>query len=645
MKIGIIADVHIRGKSPINRTDDFYQSIMTKFKEALSIFKKKECDIILDAGDLLHSPIVSLTICDDIIDAVDNNGIDYFTLFGNHPMLNAHIENSKATTLAHMFRRSTYLNYLGHMDFIEKDETVFVQGKEYYHGMEEDIKKDGLYHKCQNDTSIVVVHAMITEKKLMDKILHIPYKDLKTNYDYVIVGHNHCTSHDTECLTENGWKKYNEVSVGDKIATFNMKKQSNYKIEYQPIQHLTKYNYKGKMLNFKHDKWSKTDILVTPNHRMVTTNGSRGIHPSIKLAYALKNGQILINSKNWDYDIKHKFKNPYWAMLIGFILGDGHYKRFNKNSDVLNSIEIYQKIGNNHRFLKNLFKKARIPYKYWKGKIGETWTISNRHSVISKEFLTFMNEKVNNKQLNRTLISLPKKQLLFLFKGLIASDGHRYSSTYNVFAQADFEFIKLFEELCLRLGRKFVTVKGKSAFQPKNDLWRCHVTKQYKTLINEKNIKEIDYNNIVWCPTVANGTWIAKRNGIPFITGNCEIGIQKVGNTTVIGLGALARLTADKKDYMRKPKIAILDTETKDIEVIELKTAKPYKEVFNLELIAKKKSIDNNLEAFVNSLDKTELQSIDTLGLIVEIGKKQNVDKNVINSITKKIEELGDEKR
>ena len=312
MKIGIITDVHVRGKSPINRIDDFYVSIMEKFTEALKIFKKKKCDIILDAGDLLHSPIISLTICDDIIDLIDNNKIHYYTVFGNHPMLNAHIENSKATTLAHMFRRSEYLKYLEHLKVDNKNDKhkINIKGMEYSHGIEDIIKNGGIHHNKKFDTvTIAVVHAMITEKKMMDKILHIPYKDLKTNYDYVIVGHNH------------------------------------------------------------------------------------------------------------------------------------------------------------------------------------------------------------------------------------------------------------------------------------------H-----------------------------------------------EIGIQKVGDTTIIGLGALARLTMDKKDYTRKPKVAVLDTETGEVEVIKLKTAKPYKEVFNLELMEKKKKADANLEVFAQTLEDTKLQSIDTIGLIMEIAKKKEIDKNIINAIITKME-------
>jgi len=312
MKIGIITDVHIRGKAPVNRIDNFYQSIITKFKEALSIFKKNKCDLILDGGDLIHSPIIALPICDDIIDIIDENEIEYYTIYGNHPMLNAHIENSKATTLAHILKRSKYLKYLPNKYNIYHD--VEFIGYEYYHGIEEDIKKNGLYHKEKNKITIAVVHAMITEKKLINKILHVPYKKLKTNYDYIICGHNHL-----------------------------------------------------------------------------------------------------------------------------------------------------------------------------------------------------------------------------------------------------------------------------------------------------------------------------------------ELGIQKVGKTTIIGLGALARLTVEKKDYTRKPKVAVLNTNTGKINVIELKSTKFYKEVFDLDKITQKKNTEMDMDNFVTSLKDIKLQSLDLVGVIKEIAKNKNINKSVINEIIKKIGELENE--
>jgi DNA modification methylase len=34
------------------------------------------------------------------------------------------------------------------------------------------------------------------------------------------------------------------------------------------------------------------------------------------------------------------------------------------------------------------------------------------------------------------------------------------------------------------------------------------------------NVDRVEYDGVVWCPKTPNGTWVARRNGRPFITGN-----------------------------------------------------------------------------------------------------------------------------
>ncbi len=191
MKIGILSDVHIRGKNPENRIDNFYESIIEKFGEALSIFKKKKCKLILDAGDLFHAPIISLVICDKVVDLIEKNGIPYYTLAGNHAMINGHWENSDASTLAHIFRNNKLLQQCKF--YQNNKEKVTVTGYEYYHGIEADISRTLLWNGdlVKSEINIAIIHAMITEKKLPYTALHIPYKEVRTNYDFVITGHNH----------------------------------------------------------------------------------------------------------------------------------------------------------------------------------------------------------------------------------------------------------------------------------------------------------------------------------------------------------------------------------------------------------------------------------------------------------------------
>lgn len=79
-----------------------------------------------------------------------------------------------------------------------------------------------------------------------------------------------CVTEDTECLTPEGWKKYNELKVGDTIKVFNMETQT---IQTDVLQRVLIKEYDGDMVFF--ELMNNTEILVTPDHRMVLSkNGN-----------------------------------------------------------------------------------------------------------------------------------------------------------------------------------------------------------------------------------------------------------------------------------------------------------------------------------------------------------------------------------
>lgn len=187
MKLLYLQDFHLLFKVPTNRRDNYYLSMLLKLDEILSIAKQNNVVSILDGGDFFESPIVANTIVDDVLDRIESYKIEWHFLFGNHCMNSHHIENSKATSLAHMLRRSRYISYLNTME----DDNFFLQGYEYKHDIESELKENGLFHDKKNKMTIAIVHALITPKLLPFSAMHLCYKQLKTNYNYILVAHNH----------------------------------------------------------------------------------------------------------------------------------------------------------------------------------------------------------------------------------------------------------------------------------------------------------------------------------------------------------------------------------------------------------------------------------------------------------------------
>ncbi len=88
MNLLYFTDNHISGTNSENRIGNYYSDSMAKLEEILQIAKKNKSPFILCGGDLLDSSLISLVICDEIIDLIEKYNIPIYTLVGNHPMVN-----------------------------------------------------------------------------------------------------------------------------------------------------------------------------------------------------------------------------------------------------------------------------------------------------------------------------------------------------------------------------------------------------------------------------------------------------------------------------------------------------------------------------------------------------------------------------
>jgi calcineurin-like phosphoesterase family protein len=356
-------------------------------------------------------------------------------------------------------------------------------------------------HDHNNGTKTIIQSLIIEHGGCRIFVTHDPKyakEDFKLNF---------CTTPDTEILTENGWKKYNKISIGENVMTYNKIKR---KKEYNPLKKINIFNYDGNMIHIKH---KKIDALFTPDHNVVLNNGLT------KKAADLKTfDRLLLNTKKLVNTKIVNIPNKNWAELIGFIIGDGSYCYYNKK---LYAIRIHQtsKSYKAKKYLPKLLKSCKINYskKLHKNLMNVFYISINKN----KKFLDYISRYCPNKNLNRDLLNLSRYNLNKLYNGLVMSDGRHYIKNQKLW-QHKYSTIKLFEELIVKIGRRFHTSLCKSGFKPKSKNYCIDVSeKNTALLINHKNIINEPYKGIVWCPTVENGTWIAKRNGRAFITGNC----------------------------------------------------------------------------------------------------------------------------
>lgn len=116
---------------------------------------------------------------------------------------------------------------------------------------------------------------------------------------------------------------------------------------------------------------------------------------------------------------------------------------------------------------------------------------------------------------------------------------------------------------------------------------------------------------------------------------------KKVDNTQYLDIGCFGRRSIS--EHKITPSCVLLDTDKRSYEVITLKSAKPGKEVFDL---SKKESIqefEGQIDSFIADLKDLSVQSMDIKGIIEDLGKKNNVDREIIDILINKVNELEQE--
>lgn len=347
---------------------------------------------------------------------------------------------------------------------------------------------------------------------------------------FVEESHQFCLSEDTEILTINGWKKYNEIKIGDFVFSYN--KEIN-KLEPNPIERIIVKKHNGTLIKLKNQE--SIDSLATKDHRVLcqirTTDKSRkwkwseqrfisanNIPSGIKIPVVAE--IVSISSINMDDDL---------IKILGWIITDGHlhfaHKRKNSYYEITQSKSKNKIINEMEEVIKRRFPESKIYSRKRKGRF-----YNNRH-IRGTDAYTFYLGKKATEEINKWLESEPHKiprqilekasldQLKILFDSLVQGDGnvsysknkYKYVTFYPGY---DSNLADNFQELCVRLGLSAIKIKST------NNQTKVLVSFKRKFAYVRKKTKE-HFSGKVWDITVKNSAFVARRNGKVFITGNC----------------------------------------------------------------------------------------------------------------------------
>lgn len=327
-----------------------------------------------------------------------------------------------------------------------------------------------------------------------------------------------CLDDLTQVLTPRGWKYQHELGSEEPIMTWEPVEN---KLEFQNPDEINRYEVTNHpMISFENTYLS---IMMTENHRQYYWS-IRNNPDKLELREASKlpayiNIPVSSNLPGHEYS---STRDKY-LMIIAWIITEGNIRK----SDIV--ISQRHTVNPEHiERIRNLLNIADV-----------TYTEDNRKNRPDTEFriLSEDKKKIMEVMQNRTRripnivfqmsIECRKEFIYELVKG----DGHHYdrkNSDSYVFVTKYYDLAVDFQLLCHLTSHRCI-ISDEYTDKRNNAKWYyCHFTENNTASITmnadrptKKDVYSVvKYTGIVWCPTVRNKAFMARRNGKIFITGN-----------------------------------------------------------------------------------------------------------------------------
>lgn len=350
------------------------------------------------------------------------------------------------------------------------------------------------------------------------------------NYGEYLEALRQCVDDKTEALTIDGWKKYNEINVGTLILTKN---PITGILEWQPIEKVNIYtDYDGDLYSIEGKTFS---ALTNGKHRWLCNHNTK---PNSKVEFVtteeLYNSKVVMPiHRTGEYlGNKNKILSDDMVFILGIILTDGHIRYYQDKSKPRYGkpwyVVITQSKEKNIPIIQNVVDKIGYNYNYKVSGKKYVWK-------FNKDFADYLHNIIPNKELNMGLLnSLTKKQIKLLLDGMILGDGCKKGTRIITSSIEQANLIQILIVMAGYYSNILINDNRGVHFSNKVKSGKI-VTKNVSYLVTigknkhfhhistrgTNHIKKIsNQNKLIWCPTVNNGTWVCRRNGKTYITGN-----------------------------------------------------------------------------------------------------------------------------
>lgn len=336
-----------------------------------------------------------------------------------------------------------------------------------------------------------------------------------------------CVSMDTEILTERGWKRYGEVVPGgDRALTLNRKSGE---AEWQTVIESNVYPSGPTLIELSHQSHSS---LSTPNHRWPVLDKRKSLPYQWDTTEKFRADSVVpLAAPLADIPTEPKWSDAL-VEVVAWFWTEGHFERNRDGSlgssygNIVQASNAPDRCALIRSALTRLFGPPSTAFP----RVGrETdgaprWRESvDGHKIVwwlSADAGRLLGQHAPGRvPTHEFLLSLTIAQLqLFINRSMLA-DSHSSPIGVRTLGQRNRVAAESFQFAAILAG--YATSLREIKSDPRGAMWLVRLRNQSFFKPSRCNRVSIPGDGIVWCPVVKNETWLARRNGTVYFTGNC----------------------------------------------------------------------------------------------------------------------------